>query len=72
MYGLSYLLQFVTVGIIFFLAAIFMSNNHVDVADSLSVFFLVFFTCTTAGHQSNFMEDISIVKSSAKQIFSIF
>jgi hypothetical protein len=46
MYGLSYLLQFVTVGIIFFLAAIFMSNNHVDVADSLSVFFLVFFILT--------------------------
>jgi ATP-binding cassette, subfamily B (MDR/TAP), member 1 len=71
MFGLSYLIQYVSFGLLFYLAAIFVSNFDVTVDSSLSAIFLTIFAGISAGNNANFLEDISAARAAARSVFSI-
>ena len=71
MYGLSALLQFVSFGLIFFLAAVYINNYNLGIDGSLEAIFLILFAGVSAGNNSNFMPDVSNAKTSAKYLFSL-
>ena len=71
MYGISYLLQYITFGLIFFFSAVFVSNYNIDTANSFSAIFLIVFACASAGNNANFVGDASKAKSAANSMFSI-
>jgi 1,4-dihydroxy-2-naphthoate octaprenyltransferase len=69
MYGLGSMLQFISFALIFFLAAVYISNFGLSISGSLEAIFLIIFAGITAGNNSNFMPDISKAKTAAKKIF---
>ena len=71
MFGLSYLIQYIVFGLLFYFAAIFVTNNTLDVRNVFSAIFLILFAGISAGNNSNFLEDISTARSGAKTIFAI-
>ena len=71
MYGLSYFLQYSLNGLIFYLASVYINTIGVSREDSLTSLFLVLFAGVSCGNNSNFLDDLSIIKSGAKTIFSI-
>lgn len=71
MFGLSYLLQYVCFALMFFLAAVYIKDNNLDIEGSMSAIFLVIFASISAGNQSSYLQDISSAKASAAIIFSI-
>lgn len=71
MYGVSYFLQFISFALMFFLAAVYVTNYSISIDDSLAAIFLIVFAGIAAGNNSNFMPDISEAKIATKQVFSI-
>lgn len=71
MYGISNFLQFITFGMIFFLAAIFVANYGVKMDNSLSAVFLILFACISAGDKSNMLQNLENVKGASSWFFSL-
>lgn len=71
MYGVSYFLQFISFALMFFLAAVYVTNYQIAIEDSLAAIFLVVFAGIAAGNNSNFMPDISDAKTAASKVFAI-
>lgn len=71
MYGISYFCQFISVGLLFFLSAVYVTNYNVDVIAVMSALALIIFASITAGNTINFMPEFSEAKHACKYIFSI-
>jgi ATP-binding cassette subfamily B (MDR/TAP) protein 1 len=72
MYGISYFFQYITIGLIFFFSAIFITNYSIEVSNSFAAIFLILFACTSAGNNAAFLGDLSKAKNGANNLFSIF
>lgn len=71
MFGVSYLLQYITFGLIFFLAAVYVSNNHLEIDGPMQSIFLIVFAGISAGNQSSFLQDFAKAKTAAKEVFKL-
>jgi hypothetical protein len=58
MYGISNFLQYLTFGLVLFLATVFVVNYEVGIEKSLSSVFLIFFACISAGNKVNLIQDL--------------
>jgi len=70
MYGVSYFLQYVTMGLFLFFSALYVSKYDVQTSDSFSAILLIFFACMEAGSLSVYLGDISKAKKAANFVFS--
>jgi len=70
MYGISYLLQYVTIGLFLFFSALYITKYEVGTSNSFSSIFLIFFGCMRAGAVSVYLGDISKAKKAASFVFS--
>ncbi len=66
MFGISYLLQYITFGLMFFLAAVYISSNQLEIDGPITSIFLVIFAGLSAGNQSTFLQDASQARIAAK------
>jgi ATP-binding cassette, subfamily B (MDR/TAP), member 1 len=71
MYGVATFMQFLSFALIFFLAAVYISNNDLGIDGPLCAIFLIIFAGITAGNNANFMPDISNAKTATKRLFDI-
>jgi ATP-binding cassette subfamily B (MDR/TAP) protein 1 len=71
MYGVSYFLQYITIGLIFFFSAIFITNYSIEISNSFTAIFLILFACTSAGNNAAFLGDVSKAKNAANDIFTM-
>lgn len=71
MFGVSYLIQYLTYGLIFFLAAVYISSNDLEIDGSIQSIYLIFFAGISAGNQSSFLQDFAKAKVAAKEIFKL-
>lgn len=71
MFGFSYLLQFAVIGLLFFLASIYVTTYEVPIENSLTAIFLIVLAGISAGNSTNYLEDLSVIRSGAKSVFSI-
>lgn len=62
MYGLSYLIQFSTFGLIIYFSALFVNKYQVDLENSLCSVSLILFGCVSAGGKSIFLQDLSSIR----------
>jgi ATP-binding cassette subfamily B (MDR/TAP) protein 1 len=70
-YGLSYFILFVTYGLIFYLSAIFIRDNNLEITNSFSAAFLVLFSGFIAGINVKNMPDLGILKITANKLFKL-
>ncbi len=71
MFGVSYLIQYLTYGLIFFLAAVYISSNDLEIDGSIQSIYLIFFAGISAGNQSSFLQDFAKAKVATKEIFKL-
>ena len=71
MFGLSYFLQFISVGLLLYLGVIYVSSFSADFEDSLAAIFLLCFAAASAGNCFNYIGDFANTKISAKNLFGI-
>ena len=65
------MLMFTTFGITIFLSVVFVSNNpSIQIKDSLSTVFLIFYACISIGLKANFLQDMMKVSQAINWIFS--
>jgi ABC-type multidrug transport system fused ATPase/permease subunit len=69
MFGISYFLQFVICGLLFYLAAVYINTYNVSAEGSLGAIFLLGFACVSAGNSINYVEDIAGTETAAKNLF---
>ena len=69
MLGLSYFLQFITFALIFFLAAIYTTDNNLEIDGSLSSIFCVIFATISAGNKTTLMQDLAAVREGINHTF---
>ena len=71
LYGLSFFVLFLVYGLIFFLSAIFIRDNNLNITDAFSAAFLVLFSGVVAGNNAKMMPDVSALKVSCVKLFSL-
>lgn len=71
LYGLSFFVLFLVYGLIFFLSAIFIRDNNLNITDAFSAAFLVLFAGVVAGNNAKMMPDVSALKVSCVKLFSL-
>lgn len=71
-FGISQLLMFIIIGLLFYLGAIFVRDNKgVTVTDMFTAVYAIMFAGMTAGNNSHFMPDMAASKNSAANLFEI-
>ena len=58
-FGLSYFLQYLTFGLMFYLGAVYSQAYTINSGDSLTAICLLIFACFAAGNNVNYIDDIS-------------
>ena len=71
MFGLSYFLQFMSVGLLLYLGVIYVSSFSADFEDSLAAIFLLSFAAASAGNCFNYIGDYANARLWAKNLFNI-
>ena len=56
LFGLSFMLTFITFGLTFFLSVVFVSHNDIQVSHSLSAVFLLILACISAGSKATMLQ----------------
>ena len=71
LFGFAQSLLYFIIGLIFYLASVFLAdpNNEIEVQNSFTAIFAVFFAGMTAGNNSQFLPDIRNCKVSAGKLF---
>lgn len=70
-YGLAQLIMFVVVALIFFLGAVFVEANGLNVSDMFTAVFAIFFSGMTVGNNSHILPDMNECKISAANLFMV-
>ena len=71
MCGLGFFAQFFVFALLFFLAAVYISNFNLGMEGSLEAIFLIIFAGYTAANHSKNLGDLSTIKLAAQKIFKI-
>lgn len=71
MYGISYLLHYLSVALMFYFSGIFISDYGISPDRSLPAMFLIIFAGLIAGMNTTQIPDLYEIKVSAKNIFKI-
>ena len=71
MYGMSSFVQFSSIGLIFFLSAVYIRDHNLSIDGSMEAIFLVLFASVSAGNNAIYMSDISTGRTGAKTIFNV-
>ena len=69
LFGLSQFIMYVVFALIFFLGAVFIRDNNLNIADVFTAIYSIMFAGMTAGNNSHFMPDVAAAKNSASNIF---
>ena len=69
MFGLAYCLQYIAFALIFFMAAVFISNFNLSIDGSISSIFLILFATMSAGNKTNLMQDLASLKKNLNNLF---
>ena len=70
-FGVSFLILFVVYGLIFYLAAVFIRNNNLEITNAFSAVFLVLFSGMIAGNNAKNIPDLGRLKVVADKIFKL-
>lgn len=65
MYGVSQLLQYITFGLVFFFAVLFVNSYHMKIENALSAVLMILFGCMSAGNKSNLLQDLEGIKEAS-------
>ena len=71
LFGFSQFIMYLVFALIFYLGAIFIRDNNLDIADVFTAIYSIMFAGMTAGNNSHFMPDVASAKNSAANIFEI-
>lgn len=69
LYGLSQCIMFVCFAVLFYLGAIFIRDNNLQVEDVFTAIYSIMFAGMVAGNNTQFMPDIGLAKQAAANIF---
>jgi ATP-binding cassette subfamily B (MDR/TAP) protein 1 len=69
LFGFSQFIMYVVFALIFFLGAVFIRDNNLNIADVFTAIYSIMFAGMTAGNNSHFMPDVAAAKNSASNIF---
>ena len=69
LFGLSFLLSFVTFGLTLFMSIVFVSNNDIEISHSLSAVFLLVLACISAGSKATMLQEISNLKEAMLWVY---
>ena len=58
-YGLSQLIMYLVVGLIFFIGSVFVRDNDLDISDMFTAVFAIFFSGMTVGNNSHILPDMN-------------
>lgn len=70
-FGVSFLILFVVYGLIFYLAAVFIRNNNLEITNAFSAVFLVLFSGIIAGNNAKNIPDLGRLKVVADKLFEM-
>jgi ABC-type multidrug transport system fused ATPase/permease subunit len=68
-YGLSQLVIFTTVPLMFYISSLFVQNNGVSIDDMFTGIFALFFAAMTIGNNSHMMPDMAECRIAAGKLF---
>jgi ABC-type multidrug transport system fused ATPase/permease subunit len=68
MLGISYLLQYLTVALMLFLAAVYIDTYNLDLEGPMTSIFLIFFACVSAGNKTNLIQDLATIDQGVKNM----
>ena len=70
-FGVSFLILFVVYGLIFYLAAVFIHSNGLEITNAFSAVFLVLFSGMIAGNNAKNIPDLGRLKVIADKLFEL-
>lgn len=70
-FGVSFLILFVVYGLIFYLAAVFIRSNDLEITNAFSAVFLVLFSGMIAGNNAKNIPDLGRLKMIADKLFEM-
>lgn len=70
-FGISFLILFVVYGLIFYLAAVFIRRNDLEITNAFSAVFLVLFSGIIAGNNAKNIPDLGRLKVIADKLFEM-
>jgi ABC-type siderophore export system fused ATPase/permease subunit len=70
-FGLSYMIMYVVIGLVVYLAILFKIHNNLSSDNIFSVIFLITFAGMTAGNSLMYLPDMSSAKQSLRRIFCL-
>jgi hypothetical protein len=71
LFGLTYFIIYLVLGLIFYLSAVFISNNSLSITNSFSAVFLVLFGGIIAGSNAKQIPDLGLLNPITKQLFTM-
>lgn len=70
-YGISLLIMYIVVGLIFYLGSVFVDANDLNISDMFTAVFAIFFSGMTVGNNSHILPDMNECKIGAAELFLI-
>lgn len=70
-YGIALLIMYIVVALIFYLGAVFVDANNLDISDMFTAVFAIFFSGMTVGNNSHILPDMNDCRIGAAGLFMI-